>query len=181
MNLPNKLTVGRLCAIPVIMVCLEMREAPWTRWAAFGLFVAACLTDFLDGHIARSRNLVTVLGKFLDPLADKALVSALLCYFISFGYASPAAVIIVLCREFVVSGVRMAAVTDGRVIAANIFGKIKTAFQMFSLSAVLLFDAAVPQAGWISVFSNICVWIIALLTAVSGIIYVVQNKDVFSE
>ena len=180
MNLPNKLTVGRLVAVPVIMVCMSLDNAA-ARWAAFALFVLACLTDFLDGKIARSRGLVTNLGKFLDPLADKALVCAVLTYFVQSGFAHPAAVIIVLLREFVVSGVRMAAVTQGRVVAANIFGKIKTAFQMVSMSAILFFAALMPEAGWLVTFSNVCVWIIAALTAASGVVYVVQNRDVFAE
>ena len=180
MNLPNKLTVARLIAIPVIMACMEI-SAPWAAWAAFALFVAACFTDFLDGRIARSRNLVTVLGKFLDPLADKALVCAVLSYLTARGWASPAAFTIVLAREFVVSGVRMAAVNTGEVIAANFFGKLKTAFQMVSLSAILFFAALTPQATWLPLVSNVCVWIIAALTAASGAVYVLQNKDVFKE
>ncbi len=146
MNLPNKLTVGRLVAVPIIMVCMA-NGSPAAKWASFVLFVLACLTDFLDGRIARSRGLVTNLGKFLDPLADKALVCAVLTYFVASGFADPAAVIIVLLREFVVSGVRMAAVTQGRVIAANIFGKIKTAFQMVSMSAILFLDDVYRAGG----------------------------------
>lgn len=180
MNLANKLTVGRLIAIPAIMICMGMYDKKWAAWCSFLLFAAACITDFLDGKIARSRNMVTVLGQFLDPLADKALVCAVLCYFIKDGFASPAAVTIVLIREFVVSGIRMTAVSDGKVIAANIFGKIKTAFQMVSLNVILLLNAIVPDVSWLSTLSGVCVWIIAALTAASGIIYVADNKDVFS-
>ncbi|MBQ9959474.1 MAG: CDP-diacylglycerol--glycerol-3-phosphate 3-phosphatidyltransferase, partial [Oscillospiraceae bacterium] len=140
MNLPNKLTVARLVAVPALMVCFAF-ESPLALWGAFVLFVVASLTDFLDGRIARARGLITVLGKFLDPLADKALVCTVLVCFVAFGYAAPAAVIIVLAREFVVSGVRMAAVSSGRVIAANMFGKVKTAVQMVGLGAVLFFRA----------------------------------------
>ena len=133
MNLPNKLTVARLVAVPVIMVCMAL-EAPWAAWAVFALFVLACITDFLDGQIARKRNLVTDLGKFLDPLADKVLVCTVLTY-----------------------------------------------FQMVSLSAVLFFRALTPGAEWLSLVSNVCVWIIAAITAVSGVTYVIQNRDVIKE
>ncbi len=180
MNLPNKLTVARLVAVPVIMVCMAL-EAPWAAWAVFALFVLACITDFLDGQIARKRNLVTDLGKFLDPLADKVLVCTVLTCFVASGYAHPAAVIIVLFREFVVSGIRMNAADKGRVVAANIYGKIKTLFQMVSLSAVLFFRALTPGAEWLPLVSNICVWIIAAITAVSGVTYVIQNRDVIKE
>ena len=180
MNLPNKLTVARLIAVPALMVCFAF-ESPLALWGAFILFVAASLTDFLDGRIARARGLITVLGKFLDPLADKALVCTVLVCFVAIGYAAPAAVIIVLAREFVVSGVRMAAVSSGRVIAANMFGKVKTAVQMVGLAAVLFLRAVNPAFAWLSAASNWLCWLIALLTALSGYVYVRDNIDVFAE
>ena len=180
MNLPNKLTVARMLSLPVLMLCFAGTSG-LALWGAFIIFVAASITDFVDGRIARSRNLVTNLGKFLDPLADKALVCTILVYFVSMGYAHPIAVILVLAREFVVSGVRMAAVTEGRVVAANIYGKAKTAFQMFSIAAILFLRAMDPTFTWLQTVSNICCWIIAALTAASGAVYVVDNKDVFKE
>ena len=180
MNLPNKLTVGRLASLPFLVVFLLMDNTP-ARWLSFVIFVLACITDFLDGRIARSRHLVTVLGKFLDPLADKALICTVLTCFVATGWCHPVALIIVLAREFVVSGVRMAAVQAGRVVAANIWGKLKTGFQMVSLSAVLFIYAVYPAFSWIGLASNIICWIIAVLTAMSGVVYVVDNKDVFAE
>ncbi|MBQ8994693.1 MAG: CDP-diacylglycerol--glycerol-3-phosphate 3-phosphatidyltransferase [Oscillospiraceae bacterium] len=180
MNLPNKLTVARLCSLPVLMLCFA-GNSKLALWGAFAIFVAASITDWLDGRIARSQNLVTVLGKFLDPLADKALVCTVLVYFVAMGYAHPIAVILVLAREFVVSGVRMAAVTEGKVIAANIYGKAKTMFQMVSIAVILTLRAINPDYSWLPMVSNICCWIIAALTAASGAIYVVDNKEVFKE
>ena len=180
MNLPNKLTVARLCSLPLLMLCLSGTSGP-ALWGAFIIFVLASFTDWLDGRIARSRNLITNLGKFLDPLADKALVCTVLVYFVAMGYAHPIAVILVLAREFVVSGVRMAAVTEGKVIAANIYGKAKTVFQMVSIGAILALRAIDPAFSWLPLFSNICCWIIAALTAASGAVYVIDNKEVFKE
>ena len=180
MNLPNKLTIARLCSLPVLMLCFSLNST-LARWGVFVIFVVASLTDFLDGRIARSQNLVTNLGKFLDPLADKALVCTILVYFVALGYAHPVTVIIVLAREFVVSGVRMAAVTEGKVIAANIYGKIKTAFQMVSIAVILCLRALNPGFSWPLSVANICCWIIAVLTAASGVVYVVDNIDVFKE
>ncbi len=180
MNLPNKLTVARICSLPVLMLCFSS-NSKLSLWGAFLIFVAASFTDFLDGRIARSQNLITNLGKFLDPLADKALVCTVLVYFVAMGYAHPVTVIIVLAREFVVSGVRMAAVTEGKVIAANIYGKIKTAFQMVSIAAILFLRAVNPEFSWLVVTANVCCWIIAALTAASGAVYVIDNKEVFSE
>lgn len=180
MNLPNKLTVARLCSLPFLMLCLAGESKP-ALWGAFVIFVLASFTDWLDGRIARSQNLVTALGKFLDPLADKALVCTVLVYFVKMGYAHPIAVIIVLAREFVVSGVRMAAVTEGKVIAANMFGKVKTAFQMVSIGAILALRAIEPSFSWLPLVSNICCWVIAALTVASGAVYVIDNKEVFKE
>ncbi len=180
MNLPNKLTVARLCSLPLLMLCFSGGTKA-AHWGAFAIFVLASFTDWLDGRIARSQNLVTALGKFLDPLADKALVSTVLVYFVAMGYAHPIAVILVLAREFVVSGVRMAAVTEGKVIAANMFGKVKTAFQMVSIAVILALRAIDPTFAWLPLVSNICCWIIAALTAASGAVYVIDNKEVFKE
>ncbi len=180
MNLPNKLTVARLASLPFLIACFYMDSAVG-RWGAFVLFVLASITDYLDGKIARERNLVTSLGKFLDPLADKALVSSVLICFVEMGYSTAAAVIIVLVREFVVSGVRMEAASRGIVVAANFFGKAKTMFQMVSLTAALFLRALYGDPAWLVTVSNVLCWIIAVLTALSGIVYVVDNKEIISE
>ena len=180
MNLPNKLTVARLLSLPFLIACFYI-DSPLGRWGLLILFVLASITDWLDGRIARSRNLVTNLGKFLDPIADKALVSSVLTCFVEIGYASAAAVIIVLIREFIVSGVRMEAASRGKVVAANIFGKAKTMFQMVSMTALLFLRALCGDPAWLITTSNILCWISALITALSGIVYVIDNKEILSE
>ncbi len=180
MNLPNKLTVARLLSLPFLIACFYI-DSPLGRWGLLILFVLASITDWLDGRIARSRNLVTNLGKFLDPIADKALVSSVLTCFVEIGYASAAAVIIVLIREFIVSGVRMEAASRGKVVAANIFGKAKTMFQMVSMTAILFLRAICGDPAWLITTSNILCWISALITALSGIVYVIDNKEILSE
>lgn len=179
-NLPNKLTVARLASLPFLIAFFYL-DNPIGRWGTVVLFVLASITDYLDGRIARSRNLVTSLGKFLDPLADKALVSSILVCFVEIGYASAAAVIVVLIREFVVSGIRMEAANRGKVVAANIFGKAKTFFQMVSMTVILFLRAIYGDVTWLLTTSGILCWIIAVLTALSGIVYVVDNKDIISE
>ena len=179
-NLPNKLTISRLASLPFLIACFYV-DSPVGRWGTAVLFILASITDYLDGKIARSRNLVTTLGQFLDPLADKALVSSVLVCFVEIGYASAVPVIIVLIREFVVSGIRMEAANRGKVVAANIFGKAKTMFQMVSMTAVLVLRAVYGDTSWLITTSGILCWIIVLLTALSGIVYVIDNKDIISE
>ena len=179
-NLPNKLTVARLASLPFLIAFFYL-DSPVGRWGVAILFILASITDYLDGRIARSRNLVTSLGKFLDPLADKALVSSVLVCFVEIGYASAAAVIIVLIREFVVSGIRMEAASRGKVVAANIFGKAKTFFQMVSMTVILVLRALYGDVSWLITTSGILCWIIAALTALSGITYVIDNKEFISE
>lgn len=180
MNLPNKLTISRLVSLPFLIACFYI-DSPFGRWGLLVLFVLASITDYLDGRIARARNLVTSLGKFLDPIADKALVNSVLVCFVEIGYASAAAVIIILIREFVVSGVRMEAASRGKVVAANIFGKAKTMFQMVSMTAVLFLRAVYGDPAWLITTSNILCWISAAITALSGIVYVVDNKEILTE
>jgi CDP-diacylglycerol--glycerol-3-phosphate 3-phosphatidyltransferase len=179
-NLPNKLTISRLVSLPLLIACFYI-DSPLGRWGLLVLFVLASITDYLDGRIARSRNLVTSLGKFLDPIADKALVNSVLVCFVEIGYASAAAVIIILIREFVVSGVRMEAASRGKVVAANIFGKAKTLFQMVSMTVVLFLRAECGDPSWLITTSNILCWISAAITALSGIVYVVDNKEILTE
>lgn len=180
MNLPNKLTVARLASLPFLIAFFYL-DNPTGRWGTVILFILASITDYLDGKIARSRNLVTSLGKFLDPLADKALVSSVLVCFVEIGYSSAVPVIIVLIREFVVSGIRMEAASRGKVVAANIFGKAKTMFQMVSMTAVLVLRAVYGNVSWLITTSRILCWIIAVITALSGIVYVIDNKEIISE
>ena len=170
MNLPNKLTVLRILLIPVFMVVLYW-DFPGANYAALVIFVLASLTDLLDGKIARARNLVTDFGKFADPLADKMLVTAAMLWFVEIGLMPAWALLIVICREFAVSGLRMLASDAGRVIAAGWSGKVKTASTMV---CVVLMFLPIPPA-----VSAVCVWVIVLTTLYSGVEYFMKNKDVF--
>lgn len=170
MNLPNKLTVLRILLIPVFMVVLYW-GFPGANYVALVLFILASLTDLLDGKIARARNLVTDFGKFADPLADKMLVTAAMLWFVEIGQMPAWAPLIVICREFAVSGLRMLASDAGRVIAAGWSGKVKTASTM---ACVVLMFLPIP-----AVVNAVCVWVIVLTTLYSGVEYFMKNKDVF--
>ncbi len=170
MNLPNKLTLLRIMLIPVFMGVLYW-GFPGSTWVALAIFVAASLTDLLDGKIARKYNLVTDFGKFADPLADKMLVTAAMLWFVENGQMPAWALLIVICREFAVSGLRMIASDKGRVIAAGWSGKVKTASTMVCI--VVMFVPGIP-----AVLNTVCVWIIALTTLWSGVEYFLKNRDV---
>lgn len=170
MNLPNKLTVLRILLIPVFMVVLYW-GFPGAAYVALAIFIVASLTDLLDGKIARARNLVTDFGKFADPLADKMLTAAAMLWFVEIGQMPAWALLIVICREFGVSGLRMLAADSGRVIAAGWSGKVKTAATMVCL--VLMF-LPIP-----TVLNTVCVWVIVVTTLYSGVEYFMKNKDVF--
>ena len=176
MNLPNKLSIARVLCIPAIVALLHFPD-PACRIAAAALFIAGCLTDFLDGRIARKRNLVTDFGKFIDPVADKLLVLTTLIMLIHLGKMPAWIVIVILCRELAVDGLRMIAVTKGQVIAAGPLGKWKTACQMVLISAVLILDLGVYEAWPLAVLAGIVV----VLTLVSGVDYFVRNASVLSE
>lgn len=171
MNLPNKLTLLRIVLVPVFMAVLYM-GFPGASWVALAIFIIASFTDLLDGKIARKYNLVTDFGKFADPLADKILVTAAMLWFVEIGQMPAWALLIVLIREFGVSGLRMLASNKGRVIAAGWSGKVKTASTMVCI--VLMF-LPIP-----AIVNTICVWVIALTTLYSGVEYFVKNKDVIA-
>ena len=168
MNLPNKLTLLRVILVPVFMAVLYL-GFPGASWVALAIFIIASFTDLLDGKIARKYNLVTDFGKFADPLADKILVTAAMLWFVEIGQMPAWALLIVVTREFGVSGLRMLAGSKGRVIAAGWSGKVKPASTMVCI--VLMF-LPIP-----AVVNTICVWVIALTTLYSGVEYFVQNKD----
>ena len=177
MNLPNRLTVARFILAPVFLIFLMWQTLPHYSLIAFLIFVLAAGADFIDGKLARKNGQVTVFGKFLDPVADKMLVTAALLGLMSMGLCNIWVVMLVLTREFVVTSVRLVASSDGNVIAANIWGKLKTASQMIFISLVLLFnelqlDGILPVGFPLALISNILMWIIAGLTVVSGITYV---------
>jgi CDP-diacylglycerol--glycerol-3-phosphate 3-phosphatidyltransferase len=164
----NKITVLRIVLVPVFLLLEYLGYA----YAAFAVFVAASLSDMLDGYIARKYNQITVFGKFMDPLADKMLVLAAMCYLIEAGAMPGWAVAVVIFREFAVSGLRLVAAERSIVIAAAQSGKIKTASTMVALGLMLLF-------GGYRVVNIIC-WLVILITTVwSGIEYFMKNLDVF--
>ena len=169
MNLPNKLTMLRIILIPVFMGVLYW-GFPGADYIALAIFIIASLTDLLAGKIARKYNLVTDFGKFADPLADKMLVTAAMLWFVEIGQMPAWALLIVVVREFAVSGLRMIASDKGRVIAAGWSGKVNTASTMVCI--VLMF-LPIP-----SIVNTICVWVITLTTLYSGVEYFMKNKDV---
>lgn len=171
MNTANKLTLLRVLMIPLFLLVLYI-GFPGSNYAALAIFVLASLTDLLDGYIARSRNLVTDFGKFMDPLADKVLVITAMLWFVECGKMPAWAVAIVIFREFAVSGMRLIAVEGGRVIAAGWSGKVKTASTMVCL--ILMFLPFLP--AWIN---TACVWVIVVTTLYSGAEYFIKNRDVF--
>lgn len=172
MNLPNKLTLLRILLIPVFMLILYW-GFPGSSYVALLVFILASLTDMLDGKIARKYNLITDFGKFADPLADKMLVTAAMLWFVECGKMPAWTLLIVICREFAVSGLRMIAAEQGRVIAAGWSGKVKTAATMVCI--VLMF-LPIP-----ALLNTLCVWVIALTTLYSGVEYFIKNKDALSD
>ena len=184
MNLPNKLTLLRVILVPFFLLFLLVDQIPLHGLWALLIFAAASVTDALDGHIARSRGLITDFGKFLDPVADKVLVFAALIAFVELGLASSVAVVIMMAREFLVSSMRMVAASKGRVIAAGKSGKVKTAVTMVSIVAILLLmalgDLVTGMTVSLPAVSNLLIWICGVITVYSGVEYLVQNKDVFT-
>lgn len=176
MNLANKLTMARVIMIPVFLVVLLTTLFPYpiNRYVATAIFIIASLTDTLDGYIARSRNMVTNFGKFMDPLADKLLVAAAMISLVSLGELSAVAVIIIISREFIVTGFRLIAVEAGIVIAASWWGKIKTITQMVMI-IFLLIGFGGTAAG---IIGFVLVLLSVAFTIISGVDYVWKNRQV---
>lgn len=172
MNLPNKLTLLRIVLILPFLLALYL-DIPFAPYIALAIFIAASLTDMLDGQIARKRNLVTDFGKFADPLADKMLVTAAMVWFVENGQMPGWALLVVIVREFAVSGLRMVASDKGRVIAAGWSGKVKTASTMVCI--VLMFLPIPP------VLNTVCVGVIVVTTIYSGVEYFMKNRDCLSD
>lgn len=175
MNLPNKLTMFRVILIPFFVVFMLVDITTVDKWIALVIFIVASLTDLLDGRIARKYNLVTNFGKFMDPLADKLLVCSALICLVELEKLPAWMVIVIIAREFIISGFRLIASDNGVVIAASYWGKFKTTFQMVMI-CLLIADIAA-----ISVITNVIVWIALVLTVVSLIDYLVKNKEVMKE
>lgn len=191
MNLPNKLTVFRMILIPVFMLVLALpldwgtlqvagAVLPVTHLVAAIIFIVGSLTDLADGKIARKYKLVTNFGKFADPLADKLLVMTALIFFVQFGWVPAWMVAIIVIRELAITGLRTLIVeNNGKVLAAAMPGKIKTASQMVAISFFLLHD--IVFAMFNIPFAMIMIWIALLATIYSGIDYFYKNRDVFSD
>ena len=180
MNLPNKLTILRTLMIPVFLFFLLTDCAgDYSKWIAVVVFILASLTDFLDGHIARKYNLVTNFGKFMDPLADKLLVCSALIALVDFDKVAAWIVIIIIAREFIISGFRLIAADNGVVIAASYWGKFKTTFQMLMV-IVIIFNINL-QLGWLNILGTILIYVALVLTVVSLIDYIAKNKDVLKD
>ena len=171
MNTPNKLTLLRIVLVPVFVVVLYL-NFPYNNLVALAIFILASLTDLLDGKIARKYHLVTDFGKFMDPIADKLLVTAALLVFVDWHMMPAWVAIVVIAREFIVSALRLVAASNGRVIAAGWSGKVKTASTMVCICVMLL--------GLPEVVDVICSAIILVTTAYSGIEYLVKNRDVLN-
>jgi len=171
MNTANKLTMLRVLMIPAFLLVLYL-GIPFANYIALAIFIVASVTDWMDGYIARNYNQTTDFGKFMDPLADKCLVIAAMLWFVEIGQMPAWALLIVVVREFAVSGIRMQAANLGRVIAAGWSGKVKTASTMVCICLMLL-----PIPG---VVNTLCVAVIVATTLYSGGEYLIQNKDVFS-
>lgn len=167
MNTANKLTLLRVVLIPVFLVLLYLD----LRYAALMVFILASITDFVDGYVARRYNQITDFGKFMDPLADKLLTAAAMVWFVEVGLMPAWALLLVITREFSVTGLRLVAVDQGRVIAAGWSGKVKTASTMVAICLMLL---PIPL-----LLLHSCVWVIVLTTVYSGVEYFWVNRDVF--
>lgn len=173
MNLPNKLTIGRIIAVPFFIAAFMLE---WYL-LAFVLFCGASLTDLLDGKIARARGLVTNFGKIMDPLADKILCYSAFCLLIDVRVMPAWMLIIILAREFAIAGMRTVAASEGMVIAAGMSGKIKTVLQMIAIPLLIL---ALGPLEVLMTPGMIVLWASLIMTVYSGIEYIVQNKQVFS-
>lgn len=178
MNLPNKLTVLRVCMVPFFVLFMLVPIAgEASKWVALFLFVTASFTDFLDGYLARKNHLVTDFGKFMDPLADKLLVCSALICFVELGSLPAWMVIIIISREFIISGFRLIASDNGIVIAASYWGKFKTVSQMIMI-ILLIINSQNPA---LKLLTGAFTWIALILTVISLIDYLVKNKSVITE
>lgn len=191
MNLPNKLTILRICLSPIFLIALLWESLPHHYIIALVIFVFASITDMIDGKIARKRNLITDFGKFLDPLADKVLVSCAMVGMVELGLISSWFCVITLAREFIVSSIRLTAAGNGKVIAANYWGKVKTVMQMVAIITVLtlhegIYICTTYFSAWFAPYApitgTVVYWIdfvlmfaTAVATCISGYIYVKDN------
>lgn len=175
MNLPNKLTIFRVILIPFFVVLLLFDITAYDKWIALAVFIIASLTDFLDGFIARKYNLVTNFGKFMDPLADKLLVCSAMICLVELARIPAWVVIVIIAREFIISGFRLVASDNGVVIAASYWGKFKTVFQMVMICLMI------ADLEPLALVTQIVMWAAVALTVISLVDYLIKNKSVMQE
>ena len=194
MNLPNKLTLLRIILVPAVIAVILI-DFPYHFLIAGLLFGAAAITDALDGKIARRDNLITDFGKFADPLADKILVISVMVCFVKLNLCGAIPLIIIIFREFTVTSIRLVAAAKGNVIAANMWGKVKTVTQIVAIVSVFLMQfvyeilertmtdpiALVGIYDIFNIIGQVMFWIVAVITVISGVIYLKDNKDVISD
>ena len=184
MNLPNRLTILRVCLIPVFVVLLLLSgmgpEFFWCSLAAVVVFIAACITDALDGRIARKYNMVTNFGKFMDPLADKLLVCSALICLITIGRIETWIVLIIVAREFIISGFRLVAAEQGLVLAASKLAKVKTAVQMVTVITLIVnlpsYSIYRPWLSYVTILEYILKYAALILTVASLLEYLIKNR-----
>lgn len=177
MNLPNKITIIRVCMIPFFLIFMLTNLVPYSNYIAAAIFIIACLTDAIDGYIARKYNLITDFGKFMDPLADKLLVCSAFICFVELKQVSAWIVIIIISREFIISGFRLVASDNGIVIAASYWGKFKTIAQMImSILLIINLDTAM-----FNLLEQVFIYLSLILTIVSLVDYLIKNKNVIIE
>ena len=193
MNLANKLTLGRIFLVPIFLIFIAAKNIPYGTFIATFIFVLASLTDKLDGYIARSRNQITNFGKFMDPLADKLLVTSALISLVELHIVPSWAAVIIIAREFAVSGLRTVAAADGKVIAASWWGKIKTVIQIIAI-VVLLIQVNIGTSSYLTnlvskneflswffdYMPSVLLWAAVIITLVSGFDYFRKNKNTIS-
>lgn len=203
MNLPNKLTTLRMLAVIVLIfialipwnglasggtfmqnwmyACYSNKDLVWVRIVLFVIFVLASVTDFLDGNIARKNNIVTTYGKFMDPIADKLLVNSLFMILTCWGLVPLGVLLIVICRDIIVDAIRMVMCEKNVVVAANIFGKLKTVIQMIAIPFVLIYPLIFPNFSKVFPLDVFLCYAAAIASLLSGVIYFIQAKDVVLE
>lgn len=177
MNLANKLTVLRIMLVPIFLICAIL-DTTTTNIIALSIFIIASATDKLDGYIARSRNQITNFGKFMDPLADKLLVTCALILLVEKGIVAAWVVVVIIAREFIVSGLRTLAASQGVVIAASNWGKLKTVIQMIAIIMGLL--SLVYNPGWLNITTQVTIYLAAVITIGSGVDYFIKGKDIIN-
>jgi len=176
MNLPNKLTLMRVILIPffVFFLMIHGGSVQSMRYCAASVFIIASLTDLLDGKIARKYNLVTNFGKFMDPLADKLLVCSALICLVGLGQLPVWMTIVIVSREFIISGFRLVAAEQGLVIAASYWGKFKTTFQMIAIILMVI------NCAYLNVVTQLCTWVALILTIISLVDYIAKNHQILT-